>query len=229
MAISLVQQQHGTQTSGATPLVLTFGVAPTSGNMIVVGMEENDDATGPTIATTNVVYTKQNRFIGDASHDNITLWTGVVSASAGTTVTITPHNTLGNNAAIAGEWSGVQQVLDGTPPTPTDVSSATPSVTSTTPTVSGDLAVAFCGHPDSTGPTATPSGWSALTREGTNASIEGAWLALPDANAVTPQWTFAASKFALLEIVLIKATAGAVFMPRPELRVLQAVNRSNVF
>jgi hypothetical protein len=220
MAIALVQQQGnaaGTTTAGGDTLIL--GATPTSGNMLVCCAENNDDATGPSIATTGVTWTLRGTYFrGDANHDNIIMWTGVVAGGASATTTITFHNAPSSTtwAGILAEFSGVQQVVDGTPPTPTDVSSATPSVTSNTPSVAGDLAVAFCGHTDATAPTATPSGWTALTRRSSTNSLEGAWLDLGgSSSAVTPQWTFALSKFALLEVVLIKATAATALPPLP--------------
>lgn len=209
MPPTLVQQQIDSATGSGGGSTLTFGANFTNGNMLVIGLEENDDATGPSIAATGVTFTKQWRFRGDGTHDNFTLWTGVVGASAGNVVTITPNAALNNFATLGSEWSGVQQVVDGTPPTATNVTSATPSVTSNTPTVAGDLAVAFCGHTDAIGPTATPSSWTTLTRSAATNSIEGAYFVNSGSSAVTPQWTFAASKAALLAVALIKATVAA--------------------
>lgn len=205
-------------------LDFVLGAAPTNGNMLVCALGCNDDATGPTMAGTGVTWTRKNYFVGDVSHDNIVLWTGVIGSGAGATQTATFHVATADCAGIMAEFSGVQQVVDGTPPTPTDVSSSTPSVTSNNPSVAGDLAVAFCEQASAVAPTGTPATWTTLTAATNTRRIDGAWLDLGgSSSAVTPQWTFAASKFALLEIVLVKATATSAFIPRQDQIVLNAV------
>lgn len=227
MALGLVQQSQVAWGTGGTQSNPFPGLAaPTSGNMIVVYAELNDN--NPSMGGTGVTYTRHYFFSGDASHDNCALWTGVVAGGASSTQTLTQAAAINNGSAIFAEFSGVQQVVDGTPPTATNVSSATPSVTSNTPSVAGDLAVAFCGQASAIAPTATPSTWTTLTAAASSRRVDGAWLDLAGSSAaVTPQWTFAASKFALLGIVLIKATAGAaaVVVP-PAVVVDSAVDRS---
>lgn len=212
MAAALVQQQGEASGSPGTnvAITLTFGATLQAGDVVVVCAEHNDTgAAGPTCTGTGIVFTRHTAFIGDANHDNSAMWVGMVGSGAGTTVVITPSSgqSLGTHAISAVELSGVAQVVDGTPPAPTNLSSASPSVTSPTPVAVGDVAVAFCGHPDATGPTSTPSGWTALTRRSSTASLEGAWFDLGSSQAaVTPQWFFAASKFALMNVVLLKTT-----------------------
>lgn len=206
MAISLVQQQAGTQ-DVAGNLVLTFGASFTNGNMIVVGIEENDNVTGPTIAATGVTFTQQDRLRGDASHDNITVWTGVVGAGAGNVVTITPNNTLFPSAAVGGEWSGVQQVVDVAWLNNGNQVGTSIAGVSRTPTLTGDLDVVFCGHTGTAAPTGTPSGYSALTAASSTNSMNCAWAEIADTTAQTPTYTFAASVNALTENGLIKGVA----------------------
>lgn len=219
MAIALVQQAQQTiGGAGAASAAFTLGAAPISGNLLVCVWEHNN--ANPTMSGTGVTWTRQPVFVGDANHDNTALWTGVVGASGSTTQTFTPSVSTADSAGIILEFSGVQQVVDGTPPTPTNVTSATPSVTSNTPGVAGDLAVAFVGQASAIAPTATPAGWTTVTAATNSRRLDGAWLDLGGSSAaVTPQWTFAASKFALLQIVLIKlaSTAGNVqpFAPVP--------------
>lgn len=214
MAIALVQQKQATIGAAATSAAFTMSPAPVSGNMLVCAWELND--TNPSMAGTGVTWTRHNFFLGDANHDNIALWTGVVGASAGTAQTMTQSASVNNAAGIIAEFSGVQQVVDGTPPTPTNISSASPTVTSNTPTVTGDLCVAFVGTTTTLAPTTnpnSPSAWSTLTAATNTRRIDGAYLVLPSSAAVSPQWTYAASKFALMEVVLIKPT-GAVVVVR---------------
>lgn len=211
MAVSLVQQQQATIGAGAAASVaFTLGATPTQGNMLVCAWEHNDNGT-PVMSGTGVTWTRHTLFVGDASHDNTSVFTGVVNAGASTTQTFTLGVSSANAAGILLEFSGVQQAVDGTPPTPTNLSSATPSITSNTPTVGGDLAVAFMGQVTAIAPTATPAGWSAVTGATNTRRIDGAWNINAGISTISAQWTYATSKFALAEIVLIKAlpTSGA--------------------
>lgn len=193
-------QQAGTAGNAASATV-TFGQNFTAGNFVIIGAEVN--STNPVATTTGVVYTRQNEFTGDASHDNTALWTGVVGTGATNTISIT--GTLNAHAIIAVEFSGNLQLVDGTPPTPTNLATATPSVVSNTPSVTAGLAIAFCGHTTTSAPTVTPTNWTSLTRQSSTNSIEGAYKLLPgDKAAVTPQWTFSGSQFALMQIVLVR-------------------------
>lgn len=232
MAFVRVQEQGASASTLGTNVArtLTFGANFTSGNVVVVGIECNDSgAAGPVATGTGITFTRYTWFIGDGSHDNAALWVGVVGGGASNTVVITPSSgrDLANHAVIGAEFSGTSTVVDGTPPTPTNVASATPSVTSATPSQTGDLAVAFCGNTATVAPTGTPAGWTTLTRQSTTCAIDGAWFDLAGSSAaVTPQWTFAVSRNALLNVVLIKQAAAGAFVAAPLRDVLQAVNRA---
>jgi hypothetical protein len=200
--ITLVQQATATIAGAVASVAFTLGQAPTPGNFLVCAFEMNDS--NPTMSGTGVTWTRQNVFVGDASHDNTALFTGVVGTGASTTQTFTPGASTSNAAGILLEFNGVQQVLDGTPPTPTNLSSATPSITSTVPGVSNDLVVAFMGNVANSAPTATPSGWTTVTAATNTRRLDGAYKLNTDRAAVSATWTYSGSQFALAQILLVK-------------------------
>lgn len=203
--ITLVQQAQATVGAGAvTSVAFTLPAAPSPGNFLICAWEHND--ANPTMAGTGVTWTRQNLFVGDASHDNTALFTGVIGTGASATQTLTLGSTA-NAAGILLEFTGIQQVVDGTPPTPTNLSSASPSITSNAPGVSADLAVAFMGINGTSAPTGTPSGWTSVTGASNTRRIEGAYQLNVTKSAAVATWTYAGSQFALAQIVLVKDLA----------------------
>lgn len=204
--IQLVQQAISNNSVAQTSYTLTLPQIPKPGNMLVIGTELNDN-TGPTAALTGVVFTRNIYFVGDASHDNCALWTGVVGSSVASAVVTVTHGASATYAAWIGEFSGVQQTVDGTVPTPTNLSTATPAITTNTVSFPANLVVAFMGHRSATSPTVSPSGWNIATQSIATATlgIETAWKIAPATKvAQTATWTFAGSEFALANIVQLK-------------------------
>lgn len=179
-----------------------MGSTPVAGNVLVLNLEHND--TAPTVSSTNVTWTRQSLFLGDGTHNNTAFFTGLVGASAGTVITIA-WNTTGAAVwgAICVELDSVNQVIENVIPTATNVASTTPSISTVTPATGNTQTLAFCGHVGTTAPTATPAGWTTLTRVATNVGLEGVWINAPGM-APSAQWTFAGSTNALLNIVSIQ-------------------------
>lgn len=236
MAIALVQQKsfalHSDVANTGTDLNLPG--APTSGNMLVLISSNNDNVTGPSMAAqAGVTWTRQNYFRGDASHDNIAIFTGVVGAGASAACQQVFNVGASNYAAFVLEFSGVQQVLDGSVPAPTNLATATPATSSATPTITGDLAVAGISYKTAASPTATPSGWTTITGA-TDATaptigVQGAWKEVTGTSAQSAQWTFAASQNALAELVLIKGLVAAADPTRREYVMSGAVVRGSSY
>lgn len=202
--IVLVQQAQATIGAGAAGAVsFTLGAAPAPGNFLVCGWEHNDNGT-PVMSGTGVTWTRHTLFVGDASHDNSSVFSGVVGTGASTTQTFTLGVSSANASGILLEFSGTQQAVDGTPPTPTNLSTATPSITSNAPGVSADLAVAFMGINGTSAPSGTPSGWTNATAASNTRRIEAAYQLNVTKSAAVATWTYAGSQFALANIVLVK-------------------------
>lgn len=204
--ITLAQQATATIAGAAASVNFTLSLTPAAGNFIICAWEHND-GTNPVMSGTGVTWTRQNLFAGDASHDDTALYTGIVGTGASTTQTFTQSGSLANAAGILLEFTGIQQVVDGTPPTPTNLSSASPSITSNAPGASADLAVAFMGINGTSAPTGAPSGWTSVTAASNTRRIEGAYRLNSTKSAAAATWTYAGSQFALAQIVLIKDLA----------------------
>ena len=98
---TLVQQAVNGQST--TALGVTLGSTPTVGNTLIAFIG-NTSARTVTLSQTNVTWTKVTNFInGSAALD---VWIGTISASAGTTVTITGSGASWLGANVT-EWTGL--------------------------------------------------------------------------------------------------------------------------
>lgn len=116
MATSLVQGPAKAQSSGAS-INVTMGSNPTNGNVLVavVSIGRATLNTVTSITQTNVAwsYVTSKSNVGTYTL-NVEIWVGVVSASAGTGVTVNLSGSNNNAIADVCEWSGDYSTVDVT-------------------------------------------------------------------------------------------------------------------
>ena len=197
MPASFVRQTTGTSTSITIP-------AAAAGNTLIACIHSYRGAgarTVSSIATTNVTWTKIASLLHSGSTTEVTIWRGVVGASAsGTTVTLTMSGTAWTLSVNIAEYSGVQTgsdavVVDATAATNQATGAAANSSAPTgaySTVTTGTLVLACYGQIFSnTVPAATPSGYTALTwiAGSTNGGISGAYLTGAASGSKSATWT----------------------------------------
>ncbi len=101
-------QAPASNTAAATSMTITFSPAPTNGN-IIYGQYFAGTNNAETFAQTNVTWTQLTTAVNGTTM-RTSLWKGVVSGSAGTTLTVSKSGTAAMGA-YAQEWSGTSGTL----------------------------------------------------------------------------------------------------------------------
>ncbi len=193
---TLVHQTPGTHTaSTATPV--TTVPAPTAGNLeYLMWTGTSTSITISSVAQTNVVWSK---VLSDNTNRDVELWKGVVSASAGTSVTITT-----SAATAAGAGDGVYIEVSGTSGYTTVTSSVlngtsgtiSPTITPASGAAALILAVSRAGGTPAS-PNGTPiNGFTALTPNASDGRGMFAYQFVASASgSYTPAWTAASGAY----------------------------------
>lgn len=150
---------------GVGSFTVTMGSTPTNGNLLILTFDgASDGATNAhvdTISQTNVVWT----FVAspsDFTYQSTEIWKGVISASAGTVITINFHNGASATFCQADvcEWSGLDGTVDKIEHNDGAQSATGVSGTTAETTQANELVVAAIGG---TASSTAPNGQSAAT------------------------------------------------------------------
>jgi hypothetical protein len=101
-------QQKLNKSDTTNSLVITLDATPTNGNRLIVCSSNSGTGTITGISQTNVSWS--SLVVSGASAPRQEIWVGVVSASAGTTVTIS-YSASNFNGASVSEWNGITGTL----------------------------------------------------------------------------------------------------------------------
>lgn len=145
MSFTPIETVHAIM-SGTT-IVLTFGTATTSGELIVLHMVVGEDGAIPSSVLDNQAQSYTSIYSTNVgTHWRTSLYYFPNSAAGVTTVTITPSGLDGVGAAIAQHYPGIASTstLDQNGGTPTSSVSPWSSGTTSTQSQSGNLAIGTC-------------------------------------------------------------------------------------
>lgn len=206
MTATLVAQTAGLGTTGATQN-LTLGAAPAANDVLVVAVafHNGTDASDaePTVAVSGcgvTTWTEQQHVYDTAIGRGIAVFTGVVSATPSTALTVTftggTTPSAWASAVDVTEWSGLSGSPDVKATADTSTANTIQPIPNITTTAAG-LVLAFCSTQNNDGPTAVPGGTVSIANANptTKVNLFGAYLVTSSSTGVSgASWTVAAAE-----------------------------------
>jgi len=108
---------QGTASVASGLFTVTLSQTPASGNLLILEVMGDGSSANPTVSKVNETNVAWSSVIANNGNTYVTIWKGIVSASAGTIINVTMTGGSGGTYAEVAdvcEWSGLNQIVDQT-------------------------------------------------------------------------------------------------------------------